>query len=127
MASTAPQRKLLLGTENADGTVTGVTGTVTSPWVQADASGLITVYFRSVGVTSGGTVLIEEADWGPLEPPYAGTWSTVQSQAASTFTGTVQLAVHVTLSAFAYWRVRISSAITGGGAVLVSARTMGPS
>ena len=126
MAHTAPQRKLLLGTENTDGTATGVT-TGTSPWVQADASGLVTIYFRSVGTTSGGTVLIEEADWGPFEPPYSGTWSQVQSQAASGFTGTAQLAVHVTLSAFAYFRVRISSTITGGGTILVSSRTLGPS
>ncbi len=126
MAYTAPQRKLLLGVENADGTVTGVT-TGTSPWVQSDASGLITIYFRSVGTTSGGTLLIEEADWGPLEPPYSGTWSVILTQLASGFTGTVQLAVHVTLSAFAFFRVRISSTVTGGGAVLVSSRTIGPS
>ena len=123
---TAPQRKLLLGTENSDGTVTGVI-TGTSPWIQADASGLVTIYFRSVGTTSGGTLLIEEADWGPLEPPYSGTWSVIQTQAASSFTGTVQLAVHITLASFAYFRVRISSTVTGGGTVLVSSRTVGPS
>jgi hypothetical protein len=124
MAHTTPQRILLLGTENNDGTVTGVTTGQSVPQI-AEATGLYTFYFRSVGTTSGGTVLIEEADWGPKEPVYSGTWSVVQTQAASGFTGTAELAVHVTLSAFAYYRARISSPITGGGTVLVSVRTQG--
>lgn len=124
MAHTTPQRILLLGTENNDGTVTGVT-TGTSPKQIAEATGLFTFYFRSVGTTSGGTVLVEEADWGAKEPEYAGTWSTVATQLASGFTGTVQLGLHITLSAFAYYRVRISSPIIGGGTVLVSVRTQG--
>lgn len=119
----SPRRVLLLGTENSDGSVTGVT-TGTSQMIQADGRGLVTVYLRSVGTTSGGTVLIEEADWGPLEPVYSGTWSTVLSQAASGFTGTVQLAVHAPVAAFAWYRVRISSTITGGGTVLASGRDM---
>lgn len=117
----APLRTLLLGTENTDGSVTGVT-TGTSQYVKLDGTGLATFFLRSVGTTSGGTVLIEEADWGPSEVPYSGTWSLLSSQTASGFTGTAQLAVHVTAAAFAYVRVRISSTITGGGTVLASVR-----
>jgi hypothetical protein len=114
----------LLGTFNQDGTVTGVTATQSSQPIQSDNRGLVTVFLRSVGATTGGTVLIEEADWGPLELPYSGTWSTVLSQAASGFTGGVQLAVHAPVAAFAWYRVRISSTITGGGSVLASGRDM---
>ena len=117
----AHRRILLLGTENTDGSVAGVT-TGTSQPIQANGAGLVAIYFRSVGTTSGGTVLIESADWGPLEAPYSGTWGTVLSQAASGFTGTAQLPVFITLSAFAWYRVRISATITGGGTILVSAR-----
>lgn len=124
MARSAPQRRILLGTENSDGTVTGVT-TGTSTWFQLDASGLLAIYFRSIGTTSGGTIVVEEADWGPLEQPYSGTWSTITSQAASGFTGGAQLGYHSQLAAFAYVRVRISSTITGGGTVTVVSRTIG--
>jgi hypothetical protein len=120
----SPRQVLLLGTFNADGTVTGVTATQSSQAIQADGRGLIVVYFRSVGTTSGGTVLIEEADWGPGEPIYSGTWSTVLSQAASGFSGTAQLAVHASIAAFAWYRVRISSTITGGGTILATSRDM---
>jgi len=119
----APRQILLLGTFNSDGTVTGVT-TGTSQPIQADGRGLVSIYLRSIGTTSGGTVVIEEADWGPLELPYSGTWSTILSQAASGFTGGVQLAVHATIAAFAWYRVRISSTITGGGSILVTSRDM---
>lgn len=115
-------RVLLLGTENTDGSVTGVT-TGTSQPVDVSLHGVIAFAFRSIGTTSGGTVLIEEADWGPLEAPYSGTWSQVQSVAASTFTGGTEVTIHIVNSAYHYVRVRISSAITGGGsmtAVLLS-------
>lgn len=126
----SPRRILLLGTENSDGTVTGTTGAgtlanpSTSQPIQADGRGLITIYLRSVGTTSGGTVVIEEASWGPAEPPYSGTWGTILSQAASGFTGTAQLPVHVPVAALAWYRVRISSAITGGGTILAAAHDM---
>lgn len=109
-------RTLLLGVENADGTVTGVT-TGTSQPVKMEGYGILSFYFRSVGTTSGGTILIEEADWGPQEGPYSGTWSQIASIAASSFTGGAQSANHISNSAYAYVRVRISSAITGGGTI----------
>lgn len=121
--SATNSRVLLLGTENADGTVTGLT-TGTSRFIDGSKdSGIRSFFFTSVGTTSGGTILIEEADWADTTPPYSGTWSQIASISASTFTGGAQLAYHVGDSAYAYVRVRISSAITGGGTILVSTRT----
>jgi hypothetical protein len=131
MAAATPFRTLLLGTEvTFDATakaaptylVTGVTTGQSIP-IDCHAHGILTIYLRSLGTTSGGTVLIEEADWGPYEQPYSGTWSQVQSIAASTFTGGQQIAIHISDAAYAWLRVRISSTITGGGtmtAALVS-------
>ena len=123
-ANVGISRVLLLGTDNSDGSVTGVTTGTTAPILAAGAS-LITIFLRSLGSTSGGTILIEEADWGPQEAPYSGTWSQLNSIAASTFTGGTQLAVHVTSAALRYFRVRISSPITGGGSVYISMAMQG--
>lgn len=124
-------RILLLGVENADGSVTGTTGAggtgnqSTSQPILREVDNIISIYLRSIGTTSGGIVLIEEADWGPLEQTYSGTWSQVQSIAASTFTGGAQLAVHITAASYGWVRVRISSAITGGGTITAVARACG--
>lgn len=112
-------RTLLLGTENSDGSVTGVT-TGTSQPIRVPGYGALTVYLRSVGVTTGGTILIEEADWGDLEAPYSGTWVSNTSVAANTFTGGAQSASRLTTGAYRYVRVRISATITGGGTILAS-------
>ncbi len=119
MPNVGTLRVLLLGTENSDSSVTGVT-TGTSIPVKVEGYGLPTVFLRSVGTTSGGTILIEEADWGDREFPYSGTWSQIQSVAASSFSGTQQVAIHVSFSLVRYLRVRISSTITGGGTILAS-------
>lgn len=124
MSHVSSSRILLLGVENADGTVTGVT-TGTSLPLQRDQDGIIAIVLRSIGVTSGGTIIIEEADWGPLEGVYSGTWSQISSIAASTFTGGAQLVTHITDSAFGWVRVRISAAITGGGSIMASTRSRG--
>lgn len=109
------QRQIvLLGTANSDGTFTGVT-TGTSIPINCREYDELLITFESVGTTSGGTLLIEEAS----RPNYSGTWSQVYSQAASGFTGTAQLAVHISPTKFVVLRVRISSDITGGGTVLV--------
>ena len=126
-AGQAPDRLWLLGSDSIVGgtlTLTGVT-TGTSQPIFYPAHGIIAFYFRSIGTTSGGTVLIEEADWGPNEQPYSGTWSQVASVSASTFTGGVQLAYHITDTSYRYLRVRISSTITGGGSILVSLSSRG--
>lgn len=105
---------LLLGTLNTDGTYTGMTAGASVP-VNMSEYDEVCITFESVGTTSGGTLLIEEAS----RRDYSGTWSQIASQAASGFTGTVQLATHISPNKFSWLRVRISSAITGGGTVLV--------
>lgn len=124
MSQVTSARVLLLGVENADGSVAGVTAGTSQP-IQSFDQGLLTFYLRSVGTTSGGTILFEEADWGDKEAPYSGTWSQMQSFSASTFTGGTQLAYHPSDSSFGWVRARISSAITGGGTILISMRTRG--
>lgn len=124
MSQVASSRVLLLGVENADGTVVGVTTGTSQPIPRPD-DGVIVVFLRSIGVTSGGIVLIEEADWGPLEPVYSGTWSQIASITAASFTGTAQTAQHIIDSAYGWVRVRISSAITGGGSIMASTRSRG--
>lgn len=116
----APARVLLLGSVSA-GVLTGVT-TGTSQPIYIQAVDHPTIYLASQGATTGGTVLIEEADWADNEQPYTGTWSQVASTAASTFTGGAQIAIHLPIASYAYLRVRISSAITGGGTVSASFR-----
>ncbi len=126
-AGQAPDRLWLLGSDPIVASVptpTGVT-TGTSDPIFYPAHGIITFYLRSIGTTSGGTVLVEEADWGANEHPYSGTWSQVASIAASSFTGGAQIAYHVTDSSYRYLRVRISSTITGGGTILVSMSSRG--
>lgn len=122
----APKQVLLLGTVATTGIVSGVTSG-TSIWIPSSAFGICTIYFRSVGTTSGGTLLIEESDWMPGDQAgaNANTASQIASVSASAFTGGVQQAYHITNSAYGYVRVRISSAITGGGSVIVTLRAQG--
>ena len=100
--------------------------TVTTGAGQFDASSYtaLTFYLSSVGTTSGGVVSIEEADWNPSGgTPYTGTWSVITTVNASSFTGGVQLAYHVSSpTAFAFVRARVSSTITGGGTISVVLR-----
>lgn len=74
-------------------------------------------FVLGTGVTSGGTISIEEAE----DPAYAGTWSVIQSVNASSVTGTACQVVHFTASCFAL-RARVSSNITGGGTIQVDYR-----
>lgn len=104
----------------------GTATTVASIPIDCCAYPYHTVYLTSVGTTSGGTVTIEEADWDVLNgQPYGGTWSTIGTPtAASTFTGGATVAIHLPASAYAWIRVRISGAITGGGTVSAALRSL---
>jgi hypothetical protein len=121
--SASPSRVLLLGTDVA-GVITGVT-TGTSDPVNASPFTTIVLYAASQGTTSGGTILFEEADWDPtLDAPYSGTWITLATLTASTFSGGAQTKVIPVLnsvggqrSAWAFVRARINSNITGGGTI----------
>lgn len=119
MFTVAPSQTLLLGSwtgsaDPADGTLTGVTAGTSQP-ITATGMDQITITFESIGTTSGGTLLIEEA----ARANYTGTWSQIASVSASSFTGGAATSYHLGPNAFAVVRVRISSAITGGGTVLV--------
>ncbi len=118
----APFRRILLGTP--DLSKTGVT-TGTSLATNVAGYTYLTVYYTSFGTTSGGTIILEEADYSDdpaTNPPYTGTWSQIESRSISSFTGSVTLAVHLSPSAFAWVRVRISSDVTGGGSIMVVLR-----
>lgn len=131
-AGVAQSRVILLGTEvtyDAFGVptyaVAGVTAGTSIPW-DCKSNGIVSVYLRSIGTTSGGTVIVEEADWGEFEAPYSGTWFQLASVSASSFTGGAQSVWRQTVdSAFGFIRVRISSAITGGGSITAVARSRG--
>ena len=126
-AGQAPDRMWLLGSADIVAgalTLTGVT-TGTSQPIYYQAQGIVTFWLRSIGTTSGGTILIEEADWSEKEQAYSGTWGTIQTISASTFTGGAQLPVHIMDCSYRYLRVRISSAITGGGSILASLSARG--
>lgn len=123
-AQVTDSRVLLLGTYNSDGTVTGVTSGTSIP-VPRPLDGILKFYMRGVGTIGGGTILIEEADWGPQEAPYSGTWSQLGSVSGTAITANAQQAVAISDSAYGHVRVRISSAITGGGSVLVTMRSRG--
>lgn len=122
MPDTSQARILLLGSDVL-GVITGVTSGASQP-VDASQQNQLTAFLTSIGTTSGGTILLEEADWDPSKDlPYAGTWSTITSFTASSFTGGAQSVFHTTAPAcFAFVRFRISSAITGGGSITAALR-----
>lgn len=96
-----------------------------SQYIDCSAYRYHTVYLTSAGTTSGGNITIEEADWDPLSGvPYGGTWSIIGAAvAASTFTGGATLAVRLPVGAYAFLRVRVNDAITGGGTISASLRS----
>ncbi len=116
-------RILLLGTEVA-GIVAGVT-TGTSRPIDMSLHGIVSVYLRSIGTTSGGTILIEEADYTEATQVYSGTWSQVATISANSFTGGAQTCNHISDAAYGFLRVRISSDITGGGWITAVLRSRG--
>lgn len=117
MNNVGPQDFVMLGTTSATGAITGVT-TGSSQMYRRPGYGILTVIGESVGTTSGGTILIEEARLN-AQGVYEGTWSTVQSMTANDFTGGAQKAYHLPNAAYGALRARISSDITGGGKVIV--------
>ena len=79
----------------------------------------LTVVLQGAGTITTGNVSIEEAYYDQTrgDPVYAGTWSLVTTAIAlGTVTGGQQSVVHFTGSLWAV-RVRISTALTGGGTI----------
>ena len=109
-----PANLYLLGSENAAHTITGVTSGASAPIQVLGGPRDVTFWLTSVGTTSGGTILIEETDAPEDTTP---TWSVIQTILASSFTGGAKTAAHVRIGAGVWVRLRISSAITGGGTI----------
>lgn len=116
---TTPQDVILLGSVDEAGVWTGVTtDETTSKPIAPGNHAAAAIVLISNGTTSGGNVSIEEAYFTPPNgKPYTGTWSVIQSVAASSFTGGAQRVVHISPNALFPIRVRIADAITGGGGV----------
>lgn len=92
---------------------------VSAQSIPFDASGRTDLvgYLTGTGTTSSGVVTIEEADYGPNDPIFGGTWSLITTLNASDVTGGQQLAYHFPLTAYGAIRARISTGIGGGGTV----------
>lgn len=131
MANTAQRDVLLLGTQNANGTITGVSAAQSSQAINLKDYPLASIYIEADGGTiSGGTIIIEQALWNPLvgHGPYTGLWSQLQSITASTLTGTAQQqAFNIGAIASGFCRVRLSSPITGGGLIIARLTAVGDS
>ena len=121
----APKTQILIGaySSTAGTDATAISGLTTGASAPFDASAIdeLTFYFEGIGTITGGTVLIEEAS----RASYTGSWSLVQTITATALSGGAQLANAVPVRAYAVLRVRISSAITGGGSVAVTLQTRG--
>jgi hypothetical protein len=80
---------------------------------------LQTYVVQGNGTTSSGVITFEEASWGDNESVYTGTWSAITTVNASDVTGGAQKFVHISSTANAFTRPRISTAVGGGGTVSV--------
>jgi hypothetical protein len=89
----------------------------------------VTVCIQGTGTLSSGNLVIEEAFYNTAllpdgsqtpEPPFAGTWSVIQTINALDVTGGAQQLVHIMGSIWAL-RVRCSVILAGGGSVSVFA------
>jgi hypothetical protein len=110
----APQRSVLI----AAGSTTGMSQAIDTTQLER-----LCFYFTSVGDTSTGNLLIEEADWDrDTEPEYTGTWSQVATIATNSFTGGAQIAYHISPNAYAFLRVRINTTVSSGGTIKAVAR-----
>lgn len=123
----APTTRVILGSlsSTAGTDASAITAVTTGASVPQDFTAIdqACFYLEGVGTITGGTILIEEAS----RPNYSGTWSVVQTIAASSLSGGAQLGNRIPYGAYGYVRVRISSAITGSASqgVIVTLQTRG--
>lgn len=118
----SPQDKLLLGVANADGTFTGVTSGTSESFTPQNHDRAAWAIVGN-GTITGGALVIEEA-FNPKQV-YAGTWSVIATVSGADMTalsGNVQKVIHINPTALYQQRVRITSAITGGGAISANLR-----
>jgi hypothetical protein len=120
MAKTAGSL-LLLGTDDEDGTFTGVTTGSSQP-VRVGTHQLVSATLIGNGTITGGTVLLEGAYLGPKTSHYDGTWTTLATMTAADVTGDGQKAFFIVgpNAPVTAVRARVSSNITGGGGVSVA-------
>ena len=122
-AQTTSFRTLALGTFS-NGTYTYVASGTSQP-VNAQNFQYLTVAVRADGGTiSAGVLTIEEADYAAgQEPIYAGTWSAISTIDLTTLsTLTAESVYHFPTAGYAFVRVRISTAVTGGGKIIAVVR-----
>lgn len=115
----APLRVLLLGTDNSDGTTTGVTAGTSQP-VNAINYPNITIYVTASALLSAGTLIVEESDMTSYSAAVGAVWSQVTSVTlSSTFSGAGgATAIHLGgpggQYAYDHLRVRIGTGVSGG-------------
>lgn len=125
-AQVTSTRVLLLGTESSSGAPIGVTAGTSQP-VDMSLHGLLSIYLTGTGTITGGTILIEEADYANPAVGYAGTWAQLGTVTATGLTAGAQLVTHLVDASYGFVRVRISAAITGGGSITAVLRSRGKS
>lgn len=110
---------LLLGTPNADGSITGVT-TGTSAPIQIGDACYVTVYLLASALLSAGTLIIEEADYSAMKSFGGLTWSVVDTRTLPTDFAAAGgwKAVHLATGAYSALRARVGTTITGGTLVV---------
>lgn len=111
MQGKGPRRSVVMPDASADETLGQPT--------YAAGFALQTYVVQGTGVTSSGVITFEEASYEAEAVPYAGAWSTITTVNASDVTGGAQKFIHISATANAYTRPRISTAIGGGGTVAV--------
>jgi hypothetical protein len=78
----------------------------------------LAVYVLGVGTTSGGVLTVEEAVWDDdKQVDKSATWSSITTINASDASAGVYKAVHLTVAGYGFVRVRVSTAISGGGVI----------
>ena len=92
----------------------------------------VTVYVIGTGTISDGVLTLEEATYDfDQDGTYAGTWSAIDTVDCTSVSGGAQFAYHVGgpggLFAFDWIRARITTAVSGGGAISAVLVATGPS
>jgi hypothetical protein len=91
------------------------------PWVDVRGLPNVTAYLQSSGTTSSGVVSFEEMAPATVGgQPFGastGNYSVISTANASDFTGGAQKAYHLPEAAYTFVRMRISTAIGGGGSI----------
>lgn len=111
MQGYGPRRITVMPASSADETLGKAT--------YAPGYALQTYVVEGTGATSSGVITFEEASYTLETAPYAGTWSSILTVNASDVTGGAQKFIHISATANAYTRPRISTVIGGGGTITV--------